>query len=484
MAHTGQPAVQLAELAARKPTFAACEGQPPRTALRCDWSKRKLQRVSWRPTKGLYEPNQGSDGSHFKDRNVNQLRSLLLTSLILLGTAVPVYAQVDGYADLGVCNKGTVPVEVVAATKNLDLLRGVGKYYWNIEGTAVAPGKCKNVYHDTDAGGAYLAFGFYDAKGQWGSGTIAQVPNLGTHSVYFREYPVLTSASKGVCARLDATEYNTPDDPQIDCASIRLTAGVRKEVGHGAFFPLTSALYFEPEGTKCIRVNSQTNCNGGDYYLNISPSVTDRELHAARGTAGGADAPPPVDSATALKNLAALIAKADAENQQRQQQAAADAANANLDHAREQQAAREQKQKQILAADAAGDPNAKVEAQMIRREEEGNRQRWAGTRQSPAAYDPQWNGQNIAIVGTVSRVEIDPSGSPQWVSIYFKESPDATFVVCSPYPDLFQERVGLNLSALVGKTLQAAGQVESPYCGAKTSKGSIRVLVSTQWQVR
>jgi hypothetical protein len=45
--------------------------------------------------------------------------------------------------------------------------------------------------------------------------------------------------------------------------------------------------------------------------------------------------------------------------------------------------------------------------------------------------------------------------------------------------------VGLNLSALVGKTLEAAGQVESPYCGQKNaSKGSIRVVESTQWQVR
>ena len=83
---------------------------------------------------------------------MNHLRFLLLTALILIGVTVPVRAQVDGYADLGVCNKGTVPVEVVAATKNLDLLRGFGKYYWRIEGTAVAPGKCKNVYHDTDAG--------------------------------------------------------------------------------------------------------------------------------------------------------------------------------------------------------------------------------------------------------------------------------------------------------------------------------------------
>lgn len=413
---------------------------------------------------------------------MNQRRFLLLTALILLGAAVPVYAQVDGYADLAVCNRGTLPVEVVAATKNVDLQRGLGKYYWNIEGTAVVPGKCKNVYHDTDASGAYLAFGYYDSKGQWGSGTIAQVPDLGTHSVAFREYPVLKSASKGVCARLDETEYNLPDDPQIDCASIRLTGGIRKEVGHGAFFPLTSALYFEPEGTKCIRVNSQTNCYGGDYYLNISPSATDRELHAVRGRASGADSPP-VDDSMALKNLGAAIAKAAAEERQREARAAADAAEAQQRHLVDRAADRKKQQQQILAADAAGNPNVKVEAQMIRREEENNGQRWAGTRQSPGAYDPQWKGQNVTVAGTVSRVEIDPSASPQWVSIYFKESPDATFVVCSPYPDLFQERVGPNLSALVGKTLEAAGQVESPYCGQKTSKGSIRVVVSTQWQV-
>ncbi len=413
---------------------------------------------------------------------MNQFRALLLTSSILLATAVPVCAQVDGGANLAICNKGAVPVEAVSATKNVDLLRGSGKYYWRILGTAVAPGKCAIVYHDTDASGAYLAFGFYDAKGQWGSGTIARVPNFGVHYVYFREYPALTSASKGVCARLDATNYRIDDDPQIDCASLRLTGNAR-EVGHGAFFPLIAALYFEPQGSKCIRVNNQPNCNGGEYYMNISPSATERELHAATGTASGADLPPPVDNATALKNLAAAIAKAAEENRQRQLRAEADAKEAQLRELRERPAVREQQQKQILAAAAAGKPGANVEAQMIQREQENNRQRWAGTRQSPAAYNPQWVGQNVAVVGTVSRIEIDSGSSPQWVSIYFKESPDASFVVCSPYPDLFQERVGLNLSVLVGKTLEAAGEVESPSCGNKMSKGSIRVVVSTQWQV-
>lgn len=181
--------------------------------------------------------------------------------------------------------------------------------------------------------------------------------------------------------------------------------------------------------------------------------------------------------------LKALADAADAQNKQRAQ-AEADAAESQLQQSRDRQTAREAKQKQILAADAAGDRNVTVEAQMIRREDEINRQRWSGARQSPAAYDPKWMGQNVSIVGTVSRVDVDPNGSPQWVTIYFKESPNATFVVCSPYPDLFQERVGQNLSVLVGKTLEAAGQVESPYCGGNAPRGSIRVVESKQWQIQ
>ena len=221
------------------------------------------------------------------------------------------------------------------------------------------------------------------------------------------------------------------------------------------------------------------------YQNGISDGLKGREVCA--------NPKPPEDSPGA--QLLKALAKVAAEERQKEEQAAAAAAaerqrqaqanspEGRLQRAREQQAARELRDKQILAADAVGNPDAKVPAQMVRREEEDNRQRWAGTRQSPAAYDPRWMGQNVAIVGTVSRVEVDPNGSPNWVTIYFKESPNATFVVCSPYPDLFQERVGLNLSALVGKTLEAAGQVESPYCGGNAPKGSIRVVESKQWQV-
>ena len=428
------------------------------------------------------------------------LQSVLV--LLVFGAAPALRANGPiGWVTLHVCNKGTAAALVVTAMKGADLARGLGKYYWAITSRVVASGECKTVYADTEGSGAYLGFGFEDSKGQWGSGKVAQVPDLGEYVKWFRGWPMLTRG-KGtleVCAPWADTIYRADDDPKTDCATMKLRGRDGTETTPGPFFPITSVLYFEREDSRpCVTPppGQAWNC-GYDAYLNISPSGTDRELHAKQGIGGGVDADPKVSDAQSMKWLGDMLKKVAEESDKRRAQAAADAEaerkrqayeaspEGRLQHAREQQAAREQKQKQILAADAAGNPNVKVEAQMIRREEENNRLRWAGTRQSPAAYDPQWMGQNMVVVGTVSRVEVDPDGSPQWVSIYFKESPDATFVVCSPYPDLFQERVGLNLSALVGKTLEAAGQVESPYCGQKkVSKGSIRVVESKQWQVR
>lgn len=423
---------------------------------------------------------------------------MLQTALFLLvcGAARPLYAY--PWVNLDVCNKGTVPVLAVTAMKNADLARGLGKYYWAIRSTVIASGKCTTVYSDMYGYAAYLGFGFQDAKGQWGSGKVTKVPDLGKYVQWFQEWPILSSG-KGtvdVCAPWVNTVYRINDDPKTECATMHLTPSDGAQEINGLFLPITSALYFEDQDSRTCPVfpGQTSNCNR-NYYLNISPSGAGRELHAVEGIGGGEDADPPVTDAQVYKALDNMLAKADevqkkqraqaaaAAEAERQRQAYAASPEGRLQHAREQQAAREQKQKQILAADAAGNPNVKVEAQMIRREEEDNRQRWAGTRQSPAAYDPHWMGQNVTIVGTVSRVEVDPNGSPQWVTIYFKESPNSTFVVCSPYPDLFQERVGLNLSALVGKTLEAAGQVESPYCGGRVAKGSIRVVESKQWQV-
>ena len=407
---------------------------------------------------------------------MNRLSVLPLAPLILLGIAAPLGAQPRySGANLSVCNRGTVPVEVVAAEKNEPLL-GVGHLYWNIRGKAVAPGKCAVVFGSTTGQPAFIAFGFDDAQGRWGSGTISHVPDFGTFPRWFHDNKILVGAEQAMCVRRNEYRYSVDGDIPSDCAA--MTSGNPPDAKHGPYVPLTAALFFETDNQSCLEDGLQGMCN---YFLTISPSGSERELHATQVTSRGqiiADG----DDSAGIHFLQAL-AKAFAEERQREAKAAADTVGAGQRRLVERAAAREQQQKEILAADAAGDPNVKVEAQMIRREDENNRQRWAGTRQSPAAYDPQWMGQNMVIVGTVSRVEVDPDGSPQWVSIYFKESPGATFVVCSPYADLFQERIGPNLSALVGKTLEAAGQVESPYCGPKTAKGSVRVVESKQWQI-
>lgn len=102
--------------------------------------------------------------------------------------------------------------------------------------------------------------------------------------------------------------------------------------------------------------------------------------------------------------------------------------------------------------------------------------------QSPASYSAAWMGQSRVIRGTVSRVSVDMSGIPRWLTIFFKESPDAAFVVCSPYPDMFQETVG-DLYTLVGKTLEVTGQVEGSICAGKGKAASIRVVESKAYRV-
>ncbi len=104
----------------------------------------------------------------------------------------------------------------------------------------------------------------------------------------------------------------------------------------------------------------------------------------------------------------------------------------------------------------------------------------ATTVQSPASYRDTWMAQTRIVRGTVSRVSVKFGGRPLWLTIFFKESPDAAFVVCSPYPTMFQKTVG-DLYRLVGKTLEVTGEVEGSMCAGKA--GSIRVLESKAYRV-
>jgi uncharacterized membrane protein len=374
---------------------------------------------------------------------------MLLLMVLFSLCPLRVAAQLDGgRAYLKVCNHGSIEVDVATAVSDIDL---AFRKNWIVKGwTNIPPGDCKGPYSDSVHGVAYIAFRF-------ASGHAAKVEitaRAGGSADYGKNYwgkPVLSRADKNFCMPSDKFAYRTYDaDPGGGCNLLEVSGA-----GRGQYFAFQTALYFQPDGQQCydvpqvVRIESGS-CAGGEYGLTITPTETDHVIVVQPGVDSSDNRGSDNSASENVKQFVDLL------------KSAAKAAN-------EQQKQNDETEK-------------KAAAQREAHYQKENRQRWAGSHQSPASYDPQWVGQNMVVTGTVSRVEVT-AGRPPWVIIYFKESPDATFVVCSPYPDMFQDRVGPNLSTLVGKTLQAAGEVEGPYCGHNT-KGSIKVVVSSQWQVQ
>ncbi|MEO8452813.1 MAG: hypothetical protein ABI647_23685 [Gemmatimonadota bacterium] len=364
--------------------------------------------------------------------------------LILSSSAVPLRAQ-SSLVSLDVCNNGTVPVVVMTATKNTDLARGFGKYYWAISSSAVASAKCKTVYSDTEGDGAYLGFGFEDTKGQWGSGHVAQVPDFGKYVQRFQTWPILSRGEGKIeaCAPRVATTYAVKDDPKTDCASMRLIpSGGAREVP-GPFFPITSTLYIRAPGVSCLGdMGAQGPCH---YYLNISPNGTDRDLHATEGTGGGADADRPMTDAQVDKALGDMLAKA-------REKSPAQPPPAPPPPPRREPTL-------TMVAPAHDGYAIKIDPSMSAGLAAREQEKWKSPMYMVSAYDPKWIGQTLVLKGTVSRVEVESDGDPKWVHIYFKESPDATITGCSPFPAMLRKMFGDDLSALVGKTIEMAGQV-------------------------
>ncbi len=379
--------------------------------------------------------------------------------LILFGVAVSVRAHA-----LDVCNKGTVPVVVVSAMKNADLARGMGKYYWGITSTTIASGNCKTVYADTEGAGTYLGFGFEDAKGQWGSGKAAQVPDIGKYIQGFQTRPIL-SRSEGTisaCAAMVDTAYAVKDDPKTDCTTMRLTPSRGAQEVHGPFLPIASALYFKALDAECLGdMGARGACR---YHLNIAPDGTGRELHVTEGTGNGGDAEPPMTDAQAFKALGEMAAKL------KEKYPAPTSLPPPVPPKRDPTLT-------IIAPEHDGyaikmDPSFKVALA------EQEQAKWNSPTFMVSAYDPKWIGQTLVLKGTVSRVEVESDGDPEWVHIYFKESPDATITGCSPFPDVLRKKFGNDLSALAGKTIEMAGQVEK-YC-----KPNVSIRIVDQAQIK
>jgi hypothetical protein len=82
----------------------------------------------------------------------------------------------------------------------------------------------------------------------------------------------------------------------------------------------------------------------------------------------------------------------------------------------------------------------------------------------------------LLLRGTVARISMDGQ-FPQWLRIYFKESPDNAVTLCTPSADIFDE-FGTGYKGLIGRTVEAAGDID----GLCTPKGGIRILQSNQFR--
>lgn len=385
-------------------------------------------------------------------------RVLVVLSLVIFGGARLALAQDVGYADLTICNKGTVHVSVVLAAEADDLLSG---YTLDVDGWyVVAPRECKHMVHIQGAAGektnpVFLGFAFFDQKGQFTTGRAAQAPDLGLwYSNWVQAArsgtsgPVLSRSTQTICVSRDEIGYRITTRAAVNCATFRPAGSA------GPFLALVAALRFQPAASKIVPLGPELQSVGGDYYLNVAPKANDLELHASKGTESGDDTRTAGDSnePSLLKDfLDAARRTGEAESARK----------------RAEETRRVEANRKVAEARARNPLWIEYEKQQ--------QAKWGAPRLSAGDYSAQWMGKQMHVSGTVARASV-AYGSPSWLTLHFSDSPNGAFVLCSPSPSIFTGLFGDDLNALVGKKIEAIGEVESPLCGG--ASGSIRVLDS------
>ncbi len=95
-----------------------------------------------------------------------------------------------------------------------------------------------------------------------------------------------------------------------------------------------------------------------------------------------------------------------------------------------------------------------------------------------SSYNPRWLGKTVEVRGTVSRVDLDSSGSPRYATIRFKEAATGNITGFSPHSDMLQEMYGVDFSGLEGKVVEMYGEI-NPWRGG----GGVRIIDRDQVKV-
>src|SRR6266850_1300695 len=118
------------------------------------------------------------------------------------------------------------PLQCVVAMDNEPL---PATHRWSVNGWYfIEPKGCKTVIQTSFGTPAYIGFGYYDARKQFGAGIIDQVPDIGflqynwVQAAMYRKsrVPVLTKANKRLCVSHSPAGYTLNDSPETNCSTL------------------------------------------------------------------------------------------------------------------------------------------------------------------------------------------------------------------------------------------------------------------------
>jgi hypothetical protein len=348
-------------------------------------------------------------------------------------TSVPRNYMAEDIVNLRLCNHGTVPVEVVVAYETFnanDLKRGFGHTHWNIEGTYFKPHVCWNPYEGRGKQQqVIIGFGFKDAHGQFISGRVTKVPDLGTyeydpivvalrHQKETRRDMLMQAAGKSACVHADQTLWGSTDEtfPDAGGSCKGFSVSGADDPGTGPFYALNFALDFMPATARDAMWT---------YYLNFAADAATGVVTVARSNENGEEKP--YDRAAEARERQAGI---DWLNQQMAQ------AKKNQDEAERQQYVREHTRNRMRMRDVAN-------------------------------FSPQWleSREPLYVRGTVARFEPSPNRDTP-ARIYFQESPGDAFIACV-FPS-----VRANFASWIGQRVEFRGYVKKA-CGGQVADISV-----------
>ena len=348
-----------------------------------------------------------------RDENNTMAKNLLCAALLVTLAAVTAHAQT---VTLRACNPGKTEVDVYFAQGT------------NIVSQHVAPSYCANLASGQGAmAPGLVAVGFADPRGQWGGvHRYERVPNFGPG--------VAQSTTQTLSVTHGATRVSIPaqftfQPPTARCVTYRGQLG--------------------PQG----QVPEYTRCDDFKYDVNVLAFADTREV-AFQLFCQSCDDHAEERKTPEVRALEKQVADL--------KKAAVDVLPMSM---------RIQVERDTKRVDSREESNDRYREMLERDPTKWDRIGWSDVPRY--ASEVASNVPNVAMQGSVAIVQGTLSGvqrhnaSDPWFDVFFQESPDHKFILCTQQPDVLSDIFGASYAtAMVGKRIEVEGRVVGCLGGA------------------